>query len=128
MNIHLYVYKNISFHLWRGRCSIGGDIELFSWFARVIGFASGLPALISFTFSGSNSLAYKTLLTQEMLSKGYLASTNLYVCTEHSREILDGYFNTLEPIFSLIQECENGSDINALLRGPVCHAGFKRLN
>ena len=36
-------------------------------------------------------------------------------------EILDGVFKT-------IHECENGRDINALLNGPVCHTGFKRLN
>ncbi len=89
---------------------------------------SGLPALISFTFQGSNSLAYKTLLTQEMLAKGYLASTNLYVCTEHSGEIIDDYINTLAPVFSLIEECENGRDVHSLLKGPVCHSSFKRLN
>ncbi len=88
----------------------------------------GLPALISFTFEGPNSLAYKTLLTQEMLAKGYLASTNLYVCTEHSHEIVNNYFDALEPIFSLMQECENGRDVYSLLKGPVCHSSFKRLN
>jgi glutamate-1-semialdehyde 2,1-aminomutase len=28
----------------------------------------------------------------------------------------------------LIRECEDGRDVNALLKGPVCHGGFKRLN
>lgn len=88
----------------------------------------GLPALISFTFTGENSLIYKTLLTQEMLAKGYLASTNLYVCTKHTPEIVNDYFDALEPVFSLIQECENGRDVYSLLKGPVCHSGFKRLN
>jgi glutamate-1-semialdehyde 2,1-aminomutase len=89
---------------------------------------SGLPALTSFSFDSANALAYKTLLTQEMLSKGYLAGTSVYVCTEHTREIIDDYFVVMDPLFALIRECEDGRDVFELLKGPVCHAGFKRLN
>lgn len=88
----------------------------------------GLPALTGFTFKSENSLAYKTLITQEMLSKGYLAGNSVYVCTEHTSDVLDGYFASLEPVFSAIKECEEGRDIMTLLNGPVCHGGFKRLN
>ena len=34
----------------------------------------------------------------------------------------------LDEIFKLINECENGRDVNELLNGQVCHTGFKRLN
>lgn len=88
----------------------------------------GLPALTGFSFQSKNALAYKTLITQEMLAKGYLASNSVYVCTEHTDDIVNGYFENIEPVFSLIQECENGRDVMSLLKGPVCHAGFKRLN
>jgi glutamate-1-semialdehyde 2,1-aminomutase len=88
----------------------------------------GLPALSNFSFSGPNALAFKTLLTQEMLAKGYLASTLLYVCTQHTPEVVNAYFEALDPIFALIRDCEEGRDVNTLLKGPVCHAGFKRLN
>lgn len=88
----------------------------------------GLPALTGYTFKSDNALAYKTLVTQEMLSKGYLAGNSVYVCTEHSPAILDGYFAELDPIFATIKECEEGRDIMSLLKGPVCHGGFKRLN
>jgi glutamate-1-semialdehyde 2,1-aminomutase len=89
---------------------------------------SGLPALISFNFESNNALAYKTLITQEMLKKGYLASNSIYVSTEHTNEILDNYFDELNEIFLLIKECESGRDVFSLLEGPVCHSGFKRLN
>jgi glutamate-1-semialdehyde 2,1-aminomutase len=88
----------------------------------------GLPALTGFTFAGTNALAYKTLITQEMLQKGYLAGNCVYVCTEHTPEVVAGYFEALEPVFAKIKECEEGRDIKALLKGPVCHSGFKRLN
>jgi glutamate-1-semialdehyde 2,1-aminomutase len=88
----------------------------------------GIPALSGYTFKCANSLAYKTFITQEMLSHGFLASNCVYVSTEHTPEIVESYFNLLEPIFSKIKECEDGRDIMELLKGPVCHSGFKRLN
>ena len=89
---------------------------------------SGLPSLTGFAFQGENILAYKTLITQEMLAKGYLANTSVYVCTAHTPDIVDGYFDALNSIFGLIKECEEDRDVMSLLKGPVCHAGFKRLN
>ncbi len=88
----------------------------------------GLPALTGFTFKSKNALAYKTLISQEMLAKGFLASNSVYVCTEHSQEVLDEYFEILDPIFKVIKECEIGRNIEGLLNGPVCHNGFKRFN
>jgi glutamate-1-semialdehyde 2,1-aminomutase len=88
----------------------------------------GLPALTGFTFQSPNALAYKTLITQEMLSKGYLAGNSVYMCIEHTSEILSGFFLALEPIFAQIKECEDGRDVTDFLIGPVCHNGFKRLN
>ena len=95
------------------------QIELEHW---------GLPALTGFTFQSDNALEYKTLITQEMLKKGYLAGNSVYACIDHSGEILDGFFNALDPIFELIQSCEQGRNVLDLLQGPVCHTGFKRLN
>ena len=88
----------------------------------------GLPALAGYSFRSQNALAFKTLITQEMLAKGFLAGNSVYVCTEHTPAIIDDYFATLEPIFALIRECEDGRDIGKLLKGPVCHGGFRRLN
>jgi glutamate-1-semialdehyde 2,1-aminomutase len=88
----------------------------------------GLPALTGFTFQSTNALAYKTLITQEMLAQGYLAGNSVYVCTEHTPAVLDGFFEALNPIFGLIKECDEGRDVMGLLKGPVCHGGFKRLN
>lgn len=88
----------------------------------------GLPSLIKFTFNSPHMLIYKTLITQEMLAKGYLAGNSVYVCTEHTPEVVQGYLEALEPVFGLIQECEQGRNALDLLNGPVCHAEFKRLN
>jgi glutamate-1-semialdehyde 2,1-aminomutase len=88
----------------------------------------GLPALTGFTFKSANALAYKTLITQEMLTKGYLAGNSVYVCIDHTPSVLGGYFAELDSIFAIIKECEDGRDVMRLLNGPVCHDGYKRLN
>lgn len=88
----------------------------------------GLPALTGFSFKSHNALAYKTLISQEMLAKGYLAGNSVYVCTEHTEDVVNKYFEHLDPVFLLVKECEEGRDVMDLLNGPVCHAGFKRLN
>ena len=90
---------------------------------------SGIAAMTSYSFNSANSLSYKTLITQEMLKKGFLASTNFYACTEHTDEHLDLYFNALSDIYETIYKCESEKiNINTLLEGPISHSGFKRLN
>lgn len=89
---------------------------------------NGLPALTSFAINSDKWLAYKTYITQEMLKKGILATNAVYVCTAHSSEVVDVYFDALEPLFADIKSFEEGKDVYSLLEGPVCHGGFKRLN
>lgn len=89
---------------------------------------NGLAALTGFGFNSANALAYKTLITQEMLAKGYLASTSVFSCIDHTPKIVADYFEALDPVFALVKECEEGRDVMSLLKGPVCHGGFKRLN
>ena len=88
----------------------------------------GLPSLTGFTIKSDNSLAYKTFITQEMLAKGYLVGNSVYVCIDHTPEVVAGYFEALDPLFGVVKECEEGRDVMSLLKGPICHAGFKRLN
>ena len=88
----------------------------------------GILALTGYTFSSKFSSEYKTLVTQEMLKKGYLAANSTYVATTHTPELISGYLEALDSVFALIKECEDGRDINSLLESDVCHTGFRRLN
>lgn len=90
---------------------------------------SGIPALSIYAFNSGKSLEYKTFVTQEMLKKGFLASTNFYASIAQTDEDFNSYFNALNEVYKVISECEKGKkDIHQLLEGPVCHSGFKRLN
>ena len=89
---------------------------------------SGIAALPGFAFESENSLAYKTLISQEMLKKGYLASNLCYLSIAHNKNIIDLYIEEMRKIFILINQCEDGRDIEELLETSICHSNFKRLN
>lgn len=88
----------------------------------------GIPALCGYTFNSANFLEYKTYITQEMLKKGYLVGNSIYSCCAHTKEIIDVFFEELDPLFADIRDFEDGKDVMKSLDGPVCQAGFKRLN
>jgi glutamate-1-semialdehyde 2,1-aminomutase len=90
---------------------------------------SGIPSLSTYAFTSTNGLKYKTYLTQEMLKKGILASTNFYASVAHEEKYFDFYFNELNIVFAKLKQCEDEQyNIDDLLEGPICHSGFKRLN
>ena len=90
---------------------------------------TGMPALSTYSFNSESAIEYKTFVAQEMLKKGFLASTNFYACTEHKDKNIDDYFNALDGVYKTISDCEKGNkNILDLLEGPICHSGFKRLN
>ena len=89
---------------------------------------NGLPSLTGFAIQSPSALEYKTLITQEMLKRGYLAGTSCYTCLAHTPDVIEPYLEVLDGVFALIAECEAGRSVEELLEGPVCHGGFRRLN
>ena len=63
-----------------------------------------------------------------MLKKGFLAATSIYVCVEHTTQIIEKYFEELYKVFKIIGDCEKGADINQFLKSPICKTTFDRLN
>lgn len=90
---------------------------------------NGILPLIHFGFKYDNALAYKTFFTQEMLKEGFLAGPGVYASLAHTDELIDKYLKACDRVFAKIEELnKKNQDITALLEGPVCHAGFERLN
>lgn len=90
---------------------------------------SGLDAISTYSFKSKDHLKYKTYITQEMLKKGFLASTNFYASTAHNNSHLSSYFNALNEVFKKISECERDIiKIDELLETTICHGGLNRLN
>jgi glutamate-1-semialdehyde 2,1-aminomutase len=89
---------------------------------------SGIDAIVSFKFEGQNNLIYKTYITQEMLKRGYLASNLIYLNIYHSKKIIDKYLKNLNLVFNQLSKNIKQNKIKEMLRGPVCHGTFERLN
>ncbi len=89
---------------------------------------NGIKALSGFNFNSKNNREYKNLITQEMLGKGFLASTTCYLSTAHNSKIFEKYADCLDDVFKLISKCENGYNIKEILNYPLSHNGFERLN
>ncbi|WDE98195.1 aminotransferase class III-fold pyridoxal phosphate-dependent enzyme [Lentisphaera profundi] len=87
---------------------------------------TGLPSVISMSFDHEKKLELKTLLTQEMLKRGFLATTAFYACSAHEPYI-DHYLDNLKAVFQTLKIAIDNNTIEASLLGEVCHAGFKRL-
>ena len=89
----------------------------------------GIYPLSHFSFEEGDALVCKTYFTQEMLKKGYLAYTGFYSSLAHTEEIVDGYLAACGEVFAKIADIlHNGGNVADHLDGPVCHAGFQRLN
>lgn len=89
---------------------------------------SGIYPLGHFSFRCDDPLAAKTLFTQSMLEKGFLATTAFYASYAHKNTHIEKYLNAVEVSFALISTAINSGGIKRHLKGPICHAGFKRLN
>ena len=88
----------------------------------------GLFPLSHFSFEYDEPMVYKTLFTQFMLEKGFLATTSFYVSFAHTDEIVEKYLKATDEVFAKISEIiKTGEPAEKYLKGPVCHSGFKRL-
>lgn len=102
--------------------------ELFNFYNLNVRL-NGIPSLSSFVFESKNHQMYKTLITQEMLKKKFLATNTIYPCIKHSDNLIDIYFDNLEKVIKIICDCENGKqDIKKLLKSDISAKDFYRYN
>ncbi len=86
----------------------------------------GIYPLSHFRFK-NNHLELKTLFTQLMLERGFLATTAFYASYAHSTDHVEQYLNATNDVFNILSDAEKKGNTSSLLKGPVCHSGFKRL-
>jgi glutamate-1-semialdehyde 2,1-aminomutase len=89
----------------------------------------GIPALAGYSFVGESSQVQKTYVTQEMLKKGYLASSSVYSSIAHTDNLIESYLEALGYVLDILSRYQDDPvATRSLLEGPVSHAGFQRLN
>jgi glutamate-1-semialdehyde 2,1-aminomutase len=89
--------------------------------------SDGRPCLAHFTFKHEQSEALRTLYTQLMLERGFLAGTGLYPTLAHTDEVVSLYGAAIDGVFEEIAGALAKGDAAARLKGPVAHSGFRRL-
>lgn len=87
----------------------------------------GPPALVTFTFNYKNKQEIRTLYTQEMLKRGFLAGASVYVSFAHKEEHVEKFLKAVDEVFGIIKTAIDTGSVTDLLEGPVAHTGFARL-
>lgn len=87
----------------------------------------GIYPLSHFAIQHEQSQAAHTLFTQIMLAKGFLASRAFYPTYAHRDEHLEAYLAAVRQAFLMIAEALKLKNVMSKLKGPIAHAGFKRL-
>ena len=89
---------------------------------------SGIDAMPRFSFTKDSDNIFRTYFTQEMLKRGFLATTGINVSTVHSNEILNDYFSNMHEVFTDISSMSEVGNISKKLDGNPAHSDFRRLN
>ena len=69
----------------------------------------------------------ETIFIQEMLKKGYLASTSVYLSYAHSSDIINKYMNSVDEVFYTIAKAIKKDNLLTILQTAEKEKGFKRL-
>ena len=88
---------------------------------------SGIPPLTSFSIKVGEPAIAKTVFVQEMMRRGFLATTSFYATTAHSAADLDAYGTEIAEVFALIADAERDGRLRNCVEGEPAHAGFYRL-
>ena len=87
----------------------------------------GLAPLANFTLHTAEVQAARTLFTQLMLERGFLATNSLYANYAHSDDDIAQYVTAVQDAFGELARAIETGTVKQLLKGPVAHSGFYRL-
>jgi glutamate-1-semialdehyde 2,1-aminomutase len=82
----------------------------------------------NFSFLYEDAAALKTLFTQEMLERGFLASTEFNPSVAHTPVLIKRYLKALDGVFAEIRTALDTDSVQKRLKGPIAHSHFARLN
>ncbi len=88
---------------------------------------SGIPPLAHFAFDAPDGAVLRTLFTQAMLERGFLAKNAYYATCSHTADQIDQYLTAVNDVFRELARAISAGNVLKQLRGPVAHAGFSRL-
>lgn len=87
----------------------------------------GPNALATFSWKYVRASELRTLFTQEMQKRGFLAGQTVYVSYSHRRIDVRKYLESVDEVFGMIKKSIEADDMEKRLCGPVAEDGFARL-
>jgi len=88
---------------------------------------AGIAPLAHFSFRIAEKDEAQTLFSQLMLERGFLAGKSFYATLAHTDEHIRDYITACEEVLGLIADGVSRGTVLQMLKGPVAHAGFRRL-
>ncbi len=85
------------------------------------------PCLAHFHFEHEAANELRTLYTQLMLERGFLAGALFYPALTHTAEVLAKFGRAADEVLAEIREALDKGDWKKRLKGPAAHTGFARL-
>jgi glutamate-1-semialdehyde 2,1-aminomutase len=76
---------------------------------------------------GDRNQALVTLFTQEMLKRGYLAATSVYVSYAHTEDIVTDYLKSVDECFLILSKVIENNYENMMLETRVRTDSFQRI-
>ena len=87
----------------------------------------GRPELALLAFDHPESAALATLMSAEMLKRGYLAGSGFNATLAHQPHHVSSYLDALDGVFAELATAISEGTIKQRIGGPVKHTGFARL-
>lgn len=87
----------------------------------------GITPLGHFSIEHPKAQAARTLFTQLMLERGFLATGAFYATFAHTDGHVEAYIDAVRNVFSIIKKAVDEDTVEKSIKGPVAHTGFRRL-
>jgi glutamate-1-semialdehyde 2,1-aminomutase len=87
----------------------------------------GCPCLAHFVFDHELAVELRTLYSQYMLERGFLAGCSCYATLSHTDLILALYETAVDEVFAQIARALETDSVLGQLKGPPAHETFTRL-
>ena len=89
--------------------------------------AYGLPSLCEFGLKSPDQQLLKTLFTQEMLGRGYLACHQFKPSFAHRPEHVEHYLEDVQEVFSILESTSRQASPPLTSDAGIAHDGFYRM-
>ena len=89
--------------------------------------SGGFPCMAHLHFEPPDAQAVRTLYTQQMLARGFLAGPGYYPTLAHTEREMRQFEDAIGEVFGELATAVRTETVQQRLRGPVAHSGFRRL-